>query len=123
MRRRVTILIALVPACVAVLSCTEHAPVTPLVAPAGASFTTGNPINDGSRELYTVAVIGDTPYGAVKLAEFPDLVDLINSDPKVDLVIHLGDIKAGSSSDCSTTYFKMIRSLFDGFKDPLVYTP
>src|SRR5262245_45858832 len=113
MRRSVTTLLAFVPACLAVLSCTDRAPVTPLVqAPTGASFTTGNPINDGSRELYTVAVIGDTPYGAVKLAEFPDLVDLINSDPKVDLVLHLGDIKAGSSSDCSTAYFEMIKSLF-----------
>jgi hypothetical protein len=68
-------------------------------------------------------VIGDIPYGAQKLAELPDLIALINADPKVDLVAHLGDIKAGSSSPCTDEYFAMIRSLFDGFKDPLVYTP
>jgi Calcineurin-like phosphoesterase len=123
MRRNLGTLLALLPACIAVLSCSEHAPVTPIVKTPTASFTTGNPINLGSKEAYTIAVIGDTPYGDVKLAEFPDLVDLINSDPKVDLVVHLGDIKAGSSSDCSTAYFELVRSLFDGFKDPFVYTP
>jgi hypothetical protein len=40
----------------------------------------------------------------------------------VQLVIHLGDIKNGSS-ECSTSYFERIRSDFDLFKDPLVYTP
>jgi len=83
----------------------------------------GNPINTGSKEPYTIAVIGDTPYGADKLAEFPDLVALINSDPKVDLVAHLGDIKAGSSSPCTNEYMESIRTLFDEFKDPFVYTP
>ncbi len=83
----------------------------------------GNPINTGSHEPYTLAVIGDTPYGAEKLAEFPDLVALINSDPKVDLVAHLGDIKAGSSSPCTNEYMESIRTLFDEFKDPFVYTP
>jgi hypothetical protein len=124
MRRNAATLLALLPVFASVISCSDRAPVTPLAqAPTGASFTTGNPINADSKEAYTIAVIGDTPYGDVKLAEFPGLVDLINSDPKVDLVIHLGDIKAGSSSDCSTAYFEMIKSLFDGFKDPLVYTP
>jgi hypothetical protein len=83
----------------------------------------GNPINTGSKEPYTLAVIGDTPYGPAKLAEFPSLVDLINSDPKVDLVAHVGDIKAGSSSPCTNEYMDSIRTLFDNFKDPFVYTP
>ncbi len=39
----------------------------------GPSFTTGNPINTGSAALYTLAVIGDTPYGDAKLAELPSL--------------------------------------------------
>jgi len=60
-------------------------------APTAPSFTIGTPINTGSRETYTLAVIGDTPYGPVKLAELPSLVALINRDPKVDLVAHLFD--------------------------------
>ncbi len=83
----------------------------------------GNPLNTGSKEPYTLAVIGDTPYGPAKLAEFPALTDLINGDPKVSLVAHLGDIKAGSSSPCTNEYMESIRVLFDRFKDPFVYTP
>jgi calcineurin-like phosphoesterase family protein len=92
-------------------------------APGTPRFSTGIPINLGSKEPYTLAVIGDTPYGPEKLAEFPALTDLINSDPKVDLVAHLGDIKAGSSSPCTNEYMETIRGLFDQFKDPFVYTP
>lgn len=87
------------------------------------SFTTGNPVNTGSKEAYTLAVFGDFPYGPAKLADAPGLFALINSDPKVDIVVHLGDIKAGSSSPCTTAYFDTIRTLFATFRDPLVYTP
>jgi hypothetical protein len=71
----------------------------------------------------TYAVIGDFPYGPVKRAELPALIDKINADPTIERVIHLGDIKAGSSSDCSDAYFADIRQQFDRFDDPLVYTP
>jgi hypothetical protein len=77
--------------------------------------------NDG-RAL-TIAVIGDTPYGAAKLAEFPSLVAKINADAEVGLVLHAGDIKAGKNADCSDSYFDTVRGLFDTFADPLVYTP
>jgi hypothetical protein len=72
---------------------------------------------------YTLAVIGDTPYGPIKLAEFPSLVAKINADPDVRLVAHLGDIKAGKNSLCTDGYFSMIRGFFDTFEDPFVYTP
>src|SRR3954447_22079922 len=70
----------------------------------------------------TYAVIGDTPYGARQIANFPNDVGEINADPNVQRVIHLGDIKNGST-ECSTSYFEQIRADFDLFKDPLVYTP
>jgi hypothetical protein len=104
--------------------CTNETPATPILRVATRpSFTTGNPINTGSQEAYTLAVIGDTPYGAQKLAELPSLIALMNADLKADVVVHLGDIKAGSSSPCTTAYFDTIRTLFSTFKDPLVYTP
>src|SRR5262245_13131720 len=59
--------------------------------------TNGNPINTGSQEKYTLAIIGDMPYGEVKTAAFPQFIDFMNEDPKVDLVAHLGDIKSGST--------------------------
>ncbi|HEX6391420.1 MAG TPA: hypothetical protein VFZ89_18290 [Solirubrobacteraceae bacterium] len=80
-----------------------------LALPAGAQAT-------------TIAVIGDTPYGAQQVASFPGDVEAINADPAVERVIHLGDIKSGSTV-CSDAYFAFIKSQFDAFDDPLVYTP
>ena len=112
--------------CVAAIACTDNTPNGPTLqrrATGSASLTTGVPINPASRAPYTLAVIGDIPYGDAKLAELPRLIALINSDPKVDVAVHLGDIKAGKNSPCTDEYFATIRGLFDGFTDPLVYTP
>ena len=106
--------------CIAAAACNTDAPVNPQQQP---SFDIGNPINTGSANPYTLAVIGDIPYGAQKLEDFPTLIALMNADPKVDVAVHLGDIKAGSSSPCTDEYFTTIRGLFDTFQDPLVYTP
>ncbi len=70
----------------------------------------------------TLAVIGDTPYGAAQADAFPSLVERINEDPKVRTVLHVGDIKNGSSV-CSDAYFERIRRAFGTFADPVVYTP
>jgi hypothetical protein len=76
--------------------------------------------SDGKKD-YTLAVIGDIPYGDAQIAQFPAVVDQINADPEVQLVTHLGDIKSGSSL-CTNDYFAQIRAQFDRFRDPLVYT-
>ena len=107
----------------AIAACSPPDVSTAPATPGSPSRSTGNPINTGSQNPLTLAVIGDIPYGPAKLAEFPSFVDLINSDPKVDVVVHLGDIKAGSNAPCTDAYFATVRSLFDGFKDPFVYTP
>jgi Calcineurin-like phosphoesterase len=70
----------------------------------------------------TYAIFGDTPYGADQFANFANDVAQINADRKVSLVVHLGDIKNGSTT-CPTSYFDAIRADFDAFQDPLVYTP
>lgn len=79
----------------------------------------GNTHDHGRRN--TFAVIGDIPYGADEIASFPRNIAQINADPKVSLVVHLGDIKNGSS-ECTNEYFSMIRKDFDQFRDPFVYT-
>ncbi|WP_420313604.1 metallophosphoesterase [Actinopolymorpha alba] len=79
-------------------------------------------VTAGNDKGFTFAVIGDVPYGPTQITEFPSVVDQINADPDVRLVDHLGDIKDGSSL-CSDSYFARIRSDFDRFADPLVYTP
>jgi Calcineurin-like phosphoesterase len=78
--------------------------------------------DDRSATAVTYAVIGDTPYGQPQIANFPNDVAEIDADSKVRLVLHLGDIKNGSTR-CDTSYFEQILADFGAFKDPLVYTP
>jgi hypothetical protein len=80
-----------------------------------------HPLAGGPRP-YTFAVIGDIPYGSAQIAHFPKVVDQINADPDVQSVTHLGDIKSGSSL-CTDEYFASIRTQFDRFEDPMIYTP
>ena len=82
----------------------------------------GHHDGDHSNRPFTYAVIGDTPYGLAQLENFPDDVAEINADPQVRLVMHLGDIKNGSS-ECTTPYFEQIRADLSLFTDPFVYTP
>ena len=69
-----------------------------------------------------IAVIGDTPYGADQIVDFPNLIAVINAAPGISRVVHVGDIKNGSTR-CDTTYFETIFGYFAQFNDPLVYTP
>src|SRR5438128_327282 len=62
----------------------------------GAVAGNGTPINAGSAEAITLAVYGDWPYSQALLAAAPLLIDSINADPKVRLVLHVGDIHSGS---------------------------
>jgi hypothetical protein len=87
----------------------------------------GTPIDAGSANVLTVAVYGDAPYGTTPTdtAEFtatPAFIDSINRDPKVDLVLHVGDIHSGKQY-CTQAYDQSIFDLWTRFKDPLVYTP
>jgi len=62
------------------------------------------------------------------------LIDSINSDPKVRLVMHVGDIHSGSMP-CTGAFLnplpatsvpdwnERIFNVFEQFKDPVVYTP
>ncbi len=88
----------------------------------GHGWSDGHHDGDHSGRPFTYAVIGDTPYGQPQLENFPNDVAEINADPQVQLVMHLGDIKNGSS-ECSTSYFEQIRADFNLFADPFVYTP
>src|SRR6266545_1456399 len=80
------------------------------------------PAQAAHDETYSIAVIGDVPYGGMLIEHFPAFIGQINADPDVRSVTHLGDIKNGSSL-CTDDYFALIRGDFDLFRDPLVYTP
>jgi hypothetical protein len=120
------LLILSVAAAIAGCAADAAAPVAPLSAVTPTlqkSQESGVSDDEETEGAYTLAVIGDMPYGAAKLAELPSLIDRINADPDVRLVAHLGDIKAGKNAPCTDDYFATVRALFDRFADPLVYTP
>jgi hypothetical protein len=92
------------------------------VAVAGA----GTPLGHGADPV-SVAVFGDEPYGTTPTdtSQFdatPAFVDSINADPRVRLVLHIGDIHSGKQS-CTQAYDQSVFDLWTRFKDPLVYTP
>ena len=77
----------------------------------------------------TYSIIGDTPYSVFQIQHFPQDIAEINADPDVSRVIHVGDIKSGSTrcdtidTNPNTGDYTQIKSNFDLFQDPLVYTP
>ena len=73
-------------------------------------------------QAFTFGVIGDIPYGDAEIAKFSARIQDINADADLKFVTHVGDIKNGSSV-CSDEYFANIRTQFDTFEHPLVYTP
>jgi len=78
--------------------------------------------NTAGTTTVEVAVIGDTPYGATQIADFPNLIAAINSAPDISRVVHVGDIKSGSTR-CDDSYFASILATFQTLADPLVYSP
>lgn len=82
----------------------------------------GAPALSRSRRASTLAVIGDTPYGDDQVQRFPALTAAINRDSKVGTVLHLGDVKTGSST-CTDQRFRTVLGLYEGFLDPFVITP
>ena len=87
-------------------------------------LTLGNPTAGAAPASaeYTYAVIGDVPYGNEQVELFPQWIDQIDADVSVGMTFHLGDIKNGSST-CTNEYFDTIRSDFDQFDKPFIYTP
>jgi len=87
----------------------------------------GTPINPNSNNTLTLAVYGDSPYGltptdTTETDETAAFVASINADPKVDLVVHVGDIHSGKQY-CTESYDRTIYNLWAAFKNPLIYTP
>ncbi len=73
----------------------------------------------------TLAVFGDSPYDPTGTAQFdatPSFINSINLDPDVAVVLHVGDIHAGSQA-CTEAYDRAIFDFWAAFQDPVVYTP
>lgn len=95
----------------------------PTAAPAHAGpAESPMPVVEQRQESFSFGVIGDVPYGAAQVARFPQMVSELNTHDDLRFVAHLGDIKAGSAQ-CTDEYFAEIKTQFDRFEAPLVYTP
>lgn len=92
-----------------------------LADPAPPGSSTVAPPTSASKPGYSFAVIGDIPYGDDQVAAFPRWIDQINA-AKPRMTFHVGDIKNGSSR-CDNAYYGLIRSNFDRFKAPFIYSP
>ncbi len=99
-----------------------------LLAAATPAFAgNGTPLNSNSANVLTLAVYGDSPYGTTptdtaELVASPAFIESINADPKVELVLHVGDIHSGKQF-CTESYDRAIYDLWTAFKDPVIYTP
>jgi hypothetical protein len=95
-----------------------------LVLPAAAASAAEAGDAQGQQKAghFSFAVIGDVPYGAAQIAAFPSMVDRINAEAGLSLAVHVGDIKTGSSP-CTDEYNAMIKTQFNRFVAPLLYTP
>src|SRR5262249_13116466 len=105
-----------------------------LLGPSSTARAQNGPGENSSADRITLAVFGDWPYSAKLLAAAPLLLDSVNSDPKVRLVLHVGDIHSGSMpcigaglmpvpAGANPGWNHGIFDIFQQFKDPVVYTP
>lgn len=87
--------------------------------------------HDDDRNVLSIAVFGDAPYGlkdsdAAQFDATPAFIGTINADKGISLVFHAGDIHSGKQT-CSLAYDQSIYDMWtdpsSGFKSPLVYTP
>ena len=93
----------------------------------GGCSVMGSKTDADQTSAFTVAVIGDVPYGTSptdtrQTIAHPRFVAAINADSDVSLVAHIGDIHAGKQY-CTQAYDQTIFEHWTAFKQPLVYTP
>ncbi len=69
----------------------------------------------------TIAVIGDAPYGEDQIGDFAVLLSEIDDDSDVSALVHVGDIKNGSSP-CTTELFYKVFDDLNNIGMPVVLT-
>jgi len=74
-----------------------------------------------AAERFSFAALGDVPYREAHFPHLERLIARINAFGPA-FTVHVGDIKDGVSF-CDDAVYERMRSLFDRFESPLVYTP
>src|SRR6185369_13780634 len=70
-------------------------------------------IPSAARAL-TIGVVGDMPYSTQQFAAFQGFLNAMSADRSFQLVVHLGDIKSGSTA-CTDAYIKGIRDALNSY--------
>lgn len=71
---------------------------------------------------FQFALIGDNPYHEYNMPKYRRMIDRINETAGIDFVVHLGDVKDGSSS-CADAELQRVDDMHAAFDMPLVLTP
>jgi len=74
-----------------------------------------------AADTWRFALIGDTPYNSHERTELPKMLSAI-ADSKVDVIVHVGDFKSGTSH-CSDEVFEDRFRLFNASTAPFVLVP
>lgn len=82
----------------------------------------GSPPDRASPASVTFALLGDTPYNDSEAHRLDRMLHTINLDRDIELVLHAGDIKSGSS-DCSNELFQQRYQQLQSLQRPWIYTP
>ena len=70
---------------------------------------------------FSFGLIGDTGYSEGSIQRYLNVRDSMNA-AAVNFSVHIGDFKSGSDP-CPDSVYTVNRERFDGFNQPLVYTP
>lgn len=103
-----------------------------LVAALGCSAPRGSvpPLERAARapgpagQRFDFALIGDLPYTPEDLVRFDRLVRDVNEhDPRVEWVVHVGDVRGGGASPCSDEVLADRFARMQRFEGAFVFTP
>ncbi|NBP40081.1 MAG: hypothetical protein EBS54_08170 [Betaproteobacteria bacterium] len=98
-----------------------------LFAIIGAVFGSIAACSDGSSSPFSVALIGDSPYGAAygdtaQLKANPAFIAAVGRDTTLSMALHVGDIHSGKEF-CTESFNRTIFDQWKAFTLPLVYVP
>lgn len=88
-----------------------------LIASSSACFARSN-----TSTPFSFAVIGDQPYNDFLEPATDSLISTINSNPDIQWILHLGDIKGGAEP-CSDSLIKRRLGQLQRSEKPVVYVP
>lgn len=82
----------------------------------------GSPMDRATPTGVTFALLGDTPYNDSEAHRLDRVIHSINHDRDIELVLHAGDIKSGSS-DCSDALYQQRYQQLQTLQRLWLYTP